>query len=161
MKIYTDGATSNNGYENSVGGWAWILLDENETILMEKSGHIDSATNNICELTAIINACETVEKTINKDEKIIVYSDSAYVINGLNDWIHTWRRNNWQTAKRQPVKNQELWKKLLPFVDDNRFNFNKVKGHNGDKTPDAYWNDYIDKKAVKAKIKGLKNDEGG
>lgn len=155
MIVYTDGATSNNGKANAVGGWAWAIIDQTEDkLLLSDSGQIlYDATNNICELTAILNACETVEKIINKDEKVIVYSDSAYAINGLNDWIYTWRRNNWQTAKRQPVKNQELWERLLPFVDDNRFNFEKVKGHNGDKTSDAYWNDYVDKKAVKAKTK--------
>ena len=154
--IYTDGATSGNGYEGAQGGWAWILLDENNNIILEACGHINDATNNICELTAIIKACEAVEKIIGKDEKVIVYSDSAYAINGLNDWIYTWRCNNWQTARRQPIKNQELWEKLLPFVDDNRFDFNKVKGHNGDSSPDAHWNDYVDKKAVKAKIKDSK-----
>lgn len=149
--IYTDGATSGNGYEGAQGGWAWILLDEEDNIVLEACGHINDATNNICELTAIIKACEAVEKMIGKDEKVIVYSDSAYAINGLNDWIYTWRRNNWQTARRQPIKNQELWEKLLPFVDDSRFNFNKVKGHNGGKTPDAYWNNYVDRLAVEAK----------
>lgn len=152
FSLYTDGATSNNGYDNAIGGWAWALI-KNDKIILEDCGHVNNATNNICELTAIINACETVEKMINKDEKVIVYSDSAYAINGLNDWIYTWRYNNWQTAKRQPIKNQELWKRLLLFVDDSRFVFNKVKGHNGDKTSEAYWNDYVDKKAVKAKEK--------
>lgn len=150
-KIYTDGATSGNGYEDAQGGWAWILLDEEDNIVLEACGHINDATNNICELTAIIKVCEAVEKMIGKDEKVIVYSDSAYAINGLNDWIYTWRRNNWQTARRQPIKNQELWEKLLPFVDDSRFNFNKVKGHNVGKTPDAYWNNYVDRLAVEAK----------
>lgn len=146
MRIFTDGATSGNGYEGAQGGWAWILLDEEEKIILEESGHLDNTTNNICELTAIIKACEAVEKMIDKDKRVIVYSDSAYAINGLNDWIYTWRCNNWQTARRQPIKNQELWKRLLPFVDDNRFDFNKVKGHSVN-----YWNNYVDQKAVAAK----------
>lgn len=151
MIIYTDGATSNNGYQNAVGGWAYVIINETENIMAQDNGRINEATNNICELTAIIKACEAAEKIIDKDEKVIVYSDSAYAINGLNEWIYTWRRNNWQTAKRQPIKNQELWTKLLPFVDDNRFDFNKVKGHNGNKTLDAYWNNYVDRLAVEAK----------
>ena len=85
--IYTDGATSDNGREGARGGWAWILLDE-DRIILEESGHLDNTTNNICELTAIIKACETVEKIIDKNKKVIVYSDSAYAINGLNDWIY-------------------------------------------------------------------------
>lgn len=156
MIIYTDGATSNNGYQNAVGGWAYVIINETENIIAQDSGRINEATNNICELTAIIKACEAVEKIIDQDEKVIVYSDSAYAINGLNDWIYTWRCNNWQTTRRQPIKNQELWEQLLSFVDDNRFNFNKIKGHNGNKTLDAYWNDYVDKKAVQAKMKASK-----
>ena len=158
-KIYTDGATSGNGYEGAQGGWAFVAIDENEKIILEGCGHINNTTNNICELTAIIKACETAEKMINKDEKVIVYSDSAYAINGLNDWICTWRHNNWQTSKRQPIKNQELWKRLLLFVDDSRFSFEKVKGHNVDKTPDTYWNNYVDRLAVEAKVSNLEESD--
>lgn len=156
MRIFTDGATSLNGYEGSRGGWAFVILDNNGKLVEENSGHIEPATNNICELTAIIEACMTCVNLIKEDDCITIYSDSAYVINGLNDWIYKWQKNNWQTANKHTVKNQNLWEKLLPFVNDNRFNFNKVKGHNGDNSPDAYWNDYVDKKAVKAKIKDSK-----
>ena len=89
MIIYTDGATSNNGYKNAVGGWAYVIINESGNIMAQDSGQINEATNNICELTAIIKACEAVEKIIDQDEKVIVYSDSAYAINGLNDWIYT------------------------------------------------------------------------
>lgn len=154
-KIYTDGATSGNGYEGAQGGWAWLLLDEEEKIIHQNSGHIDNATNNICELQAVINACMTCTNLIKEDDCITIYSDSAYVINGLNDWIYKWQKNNWQTANKHTVKNQNLWKNLLPYVNDNRFTFKKVAGHSNNKTSDAYWNNYVDEMAVKMKfIKG-------
>lgn len=75
MEIYTDGATSNNGYNDAIGGWAFVVADESNT---NDKGFVKNATNNICELLAIINACKFAEKI---NEPIIIYSDSAYCIN--------------------------------------------------------------------------------
>ena len=61
MIIYTDGATSNNGYQDAVGGWAYVIINETENIMAQDSGRINEATNNICELTALINACKTAD----------------------------------------------------------------------------------------------------
>lgn len=150
-EIYTDGATSNNGYENSYGGWAWILI-EGDTLLLRNSGFIDKATNNICELTAIAEACERAAREIEPEDKVIVYSDSAYCVNCyVQKWYKRWMINGWKTSKKEPVANKELWKRLIPFFEKENFTFFKVKGHSGNKEKHGYWNDIVDKMAVEAK----------
>lgn len=142
--IYTDGATSGNGYENAQGGWAWILLDENNELIERVDGHINNATNNICELTAVIDACENVDP----DKEYIIYSDSAYIINCYKDkWYRKWLQNGWVNSKRQPVANKELWERLIPFFENSNFYFEKVKGHANNK-----FNNMVDEMAVKAKF---------
>lgn len=141
MEIYTDGATSNNGYVGARGGWAWILVD-NEEILAQGSGHIDEATNNICELTAIINAC--IHYSNNYTQPIILYSDSSYCINCYKQkWYENWLKNGWLNSKKQPVANKELWEQLIPFFNNPNFIFEKTKGHSTNK-----WNNLVDKMAV-------------
>lgn len=146
-EIYTDGATSKNGYEGAVGGAAFvILLDGNK--LCEWNKKIEPATNNICEMLAIISACEEVKPMLNEFDKVNVYSDSAYVVNSYKQfWWKAWLHNNWVNSKKEPVKNRELWEELIPYFQDPRFQFIKVRGHTGLND----WNDYVDKLAVKAK----------
>ena len=146
--IYTDGATSGNGYEGAQGGWAWILLDENENIILKGCGHIDNATNNICELTAVIDACRRTDF----DKEYVVYSDSAYIINCYKDkWYKKWELNGWLTSKRQPVANKELWEELIYYFEKPNFHFMKVKGHADTLDQHSKWNNYVDKLAVEAK----------
>lgn len=141
--IYTDGATSGNGYEGAQGGWAWILLDENENIILKGCGHIDNATNNICELVAVIDACRRVDF----GKEYVVYSDSAYIINCYKDkWYKKWELNGWLTSKRQPVANKELWEELIYYFEKPNFRFMKVKGH-----ADNKFNNMVDQMAVAAK----------
>ena len=80
-KIYTDGACSNNGKENPVGGSAYVVLDEKENIILEKAFKIEPATNNICELKALIEGCSAISSILRFNDSVIVYSDSAYCIN--------------------------------------------------------------------------------
>ena len=146
-KIYTDGATSGNGYEGAQGGWAWILLDENENISDSCMCHEDNVTNNYCELRAVINACRFFE--LNKENKdCIVYSDSAYIINCYKQkWYKKWQTNGWLNSKKQPVANKELWEKIIPYFENPHFSFEKVAGHANDK-----WNNFVDGMAVYAKF---------
>ena len=145
-EIYTDGATSKNGYEGAVGGAAFVMLLNGEKIA-EWSSKIEPATNNICEMLAIINACEEVDPMLNEFDKVNIYSDSAYCINCYKQfWWKAWLHNNWVNSKKEPVKNKELWERLIPYFQDARFQFIKVKGHSDNK-----WNNYVDKLAVEAK----------
>lgn len=144
MKIYTDGATSKNGYEGSKGGWAWIIVDNN-SIIQQGIGSAAEVTNNQCELMALIEACEAAAKI---DEYFDVYSDSAYCINCYQQkWYKKWQTNGWVNSKKEPVANKELWQLLIPFFENSNFNFIKVKGHADDK-----WNNYVDRRAVEARL---------
>ena len=104
VTIYTDGACSGNP---GPGGWGAILmLGENRK---EISGGSENTTNNIMELTAVIEAL----KILKRPCKVNVYSDSAYVVNAfLQKWIYGWMKKGWKTASGDPVKNKELWQEL-------------------------------------------------
>jgi len=149
-KIYTDGATSGNGYEGAQGGWAWILINEEEGIISKKVGHLDNTTNNICELTAVIDACRNAwtGMTLDPNPTFTIYSDSAYIINCYKQkWYKKWQANGWINSKKQLVANKELWEYLIPYFEDPMFSFEKVKGHADDK-----WNNKVDEMAVQAKF---------
>ena len=121
ITIYTDGACSGNP---GPGGWGAILMlgDHKKEI----SGGSKETTNNIMELTAVIQALRLVKRPC----KIKLYSDSAYVVNGfLQGWIYNWIKKNWKTADGKPVKNKELWEELYNFTKIHEIEFIKVKGH--------------------------------
>ena len=121
VTIYTDGACSGNP---GPGGWGAILmLGENRK---EISGGSENTTNNIMELTAVIEAL----KLLKYPCKVNLYSDSAYVVNAfLQKWIINWQKNNWKTADKKDVKNKELWQELLDLTNTHSVKFIKVKGH--------------------------------
>lgn len=119
--IYTDGACSGNP---GAGGWGAILMHENRK--KEISGFEQYTTNNIMELTAVIESL----KILKKPCKVELFSDSAYVVNAINQgWLENWKNNNWLGSDKKPVKNEELWKSLCELLDMHQVNFNKVKGH--------------------------------
>ena len=121
VTIYTDGACSGNP---GSGGWAAVLIyNENRK---EISGSKKETTNNIMELTAVIEALKLLKYPCEVD----LYSDSAYVVNGFNQgWIYNWRKNNWRTSSKEPVKNKEIWEELYNLSKIHKVNFIKVKGH--------------------------------
>ena len=121
ITIYTDGACSGNP---GPGCWGAILMYKNNK--KEISGGKKDTTNNVMELTAVIEALKLVKFPC----KIKVYSDSAYVVNGfLQGWIYNWIKKNWRTADGNPVKNKELWEILYNFTKTHEIEFIKVKGH--------------------------------
>ena len=92
----------------------------------EISGGNKNTTNNIMEMTAVIEALKLVKRPC----KIQIYSDSAYVVNAfLQGWIYNWIKKGWKTADGNPVKNKELWVELYNFTTIHEIKFNKVKGH--------------------------------
>lgn len=119
--IYTDGACSGNP---GPGGWAAILIyGDNKK---EISGGSKETTNNIMELTAILEAL----KALKVDCEVEVYSDSAYSVNAFNQgWIYNWMKKGWRTASGEPVKNKEIWQELYSLTQKHKVTFNKVKGH--------------------------------
>ena len=121
VTIYTDGACSGNP---GPGGWGSILMmGENRK---EISGGSANTTNNIMELTAVIEAL----KMLKRPCKVNIYSDSAYVVNAfVQKWIYGWMKKGWKTAGNEPVKNKELWQELYELTKIHDVTFNKVKGH--------------------------------
>ena len=119
--IYTDGACSGNP---GPGGWGAILMYKDAK--KEISGGMKETTNNIMELTAVIEAL----KMLKRPCKVNVYSDSAYTVNAFNQgWIYNWMKNGWKTANKEPVKNKELWQELYALTKKHKVEFIKVKGH--------------------------------
>ena len=119
--IYTDGACSGNP---GPGGWGSILMTgENKR---EISGGKKDTTNNVMELTAVIEAL----KLLKRPCKVDLYSDSAYVVNAfLQNWIWGWIKNSWKNSNKEEVKNKELWQELLSLTKIHDVTFHKVKGH--------------------------------
>jgi ribonuclease HI len=122
IKIYTDGSCLNNPGN---GGWAAIIND-NETI-KKISGSVKDTTNNKMELMAPIMALQEIDK----NNEIEIYTDSQYVRLGITEWIHKWIKNNWQTSKKEPVKNKELWMQLYELTKSYKIKWIWVKAHAG------------------------------
>ena len=122
IKIYTDGSCLNNPGD---GGWAAIIIDNEE--ILKISGGEKNTTNNKMELMAPIGAL----KKIDKNRKVEIYTDSKYVKLGITEWIHKWRKNNWQTSKKENVKNKELWIELYELTKSFEINWIWVKAHAG------------------------------
>ena len=122
IKIYTDGSCLNNPGN---GGWAAIIND-NE-IIKKISGSVKDTTNNKMELMAPIMALQEIDK----NNEIEIYTDSQYVRLGITEWIHKWIKNNWQTSKKEPVKNKELWMQLYELTKTYKIKWIWVKAHAG------------------------------
>jgi ribonuclease HI len=119
--IYTDGACSGNP---GPGGWGTILMYKN--VKKEISGYMENTTNNIMEITAVIEGL----KLLKYECEVEIYSDSAYVVNAFNNhWIEGWRKKNWINSSKEPVKNKELWQELYNLTKQHNVKFIKVKGH--------------------------------
>ena len=135
--IYTDGACSGNP---GPGGWGAVILNEekNDTNI---SGKEQSTTNNRMELMAPIMALRKIKKA----SKIIIYTDSIYLKNGITTWIKNWEKNGWKNANKKPVKNKDLWVTLNELSKEHVVNWKWVKAHAGNK-----YNEIADKLATEA-----------
>jgi ribonuclease HI len=135
--IYTDGACSGNP---GPGGWAALLQWNNQEKTI--SGGSENTTNNRMEMTAIIEAL----KALKWPCRVKIHSDSALIINTFNqNWIHGWIRRGWKKANKDPVLNQDLWKKMLAAMKPHEISWIKVKGHANDER-----NNRVDRLAVEA-----------
>ena len=123
VKMWTDGACKGNP---GVGGWgAWLVADGHEKELF---GGDLLTTNNKMELTAVIEGLRALKRPC----EVELHVDSTYVMNGITKWIHGWKRNNWRTADKKPVKNLELWQELEAETKRHTIDWRWVKGHSGD-----------------------------
>jgi len=121
LTIYTDGACSPNP---GPGGWGAVIL-RGATIVKELSGGEEVSTNNRMELSAAVEALRAVPS----GARIVLYTDSIYLKNGITDWINKWQINEWRTADKKPVKNSDLWKDLLVLIERHQVEWRWIKGH--------------------------------
>lgn len=157
VELYTDGACRGNGTaKNATAGVGVVLIiDNNEPVFCKNKLKFTPNTNNKAEISAIITGINLLYEYYDfKDDdfvkdKLTIYSDSNYVIQGITKWIDGWRANGWKTANKTDVKNKELWQALdrMLTVLSNHFEieFVKVKGHSGN-----LWNEKCDKLANQA-----------
>lgn len=122
IEIYTDGACSGNP---GPGGWGVLLrIGDAET---ELCGGESVTTNNRMELFAVIEALQSFTGSVEAR----VYTDSQYVQKGISEWIHSWKQRGWKTAGKEPVKNEDLWRRLDALVAKHELEWHWVRGHNG------------------------------
>ena len=146
--VYTDGACKGNP---GPGGWGALLIRGGSE--QELFGGERSTTNNRMELTAVIRALEALEQGSDVD----LYLDSQYVKQGIESWIHTWKRNGWRTADRKPVKNAELWRELDTLAKTHAIRWHWVRGHAD--TPGNHRADALANRGV-AQVNGPGNMNG-
>lgn len=134
--IFTDGSCLTNPGN---GGWAAIIKQDEK--IRRISGSEKNTTNNRMELLAPINAL----KQIKTESPVEIYTDSQYVKLGITEWINNWVKNNWQTSKKENVKNKDLWIELYNLNKSFDINWNWIKAHAGNKL-----NEEVDLLAKKA-----------
>ena len=124
IEVYTDGSCLGNPGK---GGWAFLV--NNEGVISSRSGYSIKATNNQMELTGAIKA---IEFLVNHKE-MSIYTDSNYLKNGITLWVNNWKKNNWKTASKNPVKNKELWERLDQLNYLKKIKWKWVKAHDTNK----------------------------
>jgi ribonuclease HI len=124
VQLYTDGACSGNP---GPGGWGLIMRHPATGKEAERSGAEKTTTNNRMELMAVIEGL----KMLSRPSIVELYSDSQYVLKGLKEWIHSWKRRGWKTADKKPVKNVELWKQLDELAQQHELHTHWIRGHDG------------------------------
>ncbi|MBJ90304.1 MAG: ribonuclease HI [Woeseia sp.] len=138
IEIYTDGACRGNP---GPGGWGALMISGKHRKTIH--GGETNTTNNRMELTAAIKALNA----LNGPRKVLLHTDSTYVMNGINDWLPRWKVRGWKTAAKKPVKNQDLWQALDEAIALHEIEWKWVRGHSGvpgNEEADALANQGID-----------------
>ncbi|MET3961006.1 ribonuclease HI [Marmoricola sp. OAE513] len=148
VTIHTDGGCTPNP---GPGGWGAVLR-QGEHVLELCGGEPGETTNNRMELTAPIMALEALKRPV----VVHLYTDSTYVRNGITTWVTGWARNGWKTSGKQPVKNVDLWQRLLAACEAHQVEWFWVKGHAG--VPD---NELADELATRGMAEAMSSAAGG
>lgn len=152
VRIFTDGACSGNP---GPGGWAAIFNTDKECNIIK--GYEENTTNNRMELTAVVMAMERIHRSHENGNVYELFSDSAYVVNSINNaWIKVWKSNDWKTTRNEDIKNKDLWDRYLKVIEELNKNkivlkIIKIKGHTGNA-----FNEYVDKLAKEEVLKAKK-----
>jgi ribonuclease HI len=122
VEIYTDGACRGNP---GPGGWGALL--KSGKLEREICGGDPETTNNRMELTAAIEALNALKRS----SSVVLFTDSKYVMDGINEWMPNWKKRGWKTAARKPVKNRDLWRALDEATQRHEIDWRWVRGHDG------------------------------
>ena len=141
VRVFTDGACSGNPGN---GGWGVVIVKDNE--IGKYNGSENDTTNNRMELKAAIEGI----KLATNGSPLTLYTDSKYVKDGITSWVRNWKKNNWLTSSRKPVKNQDLWEQLDVLNNEHQVLWKWVKGHQIEKTEDSRYNNLADALAREA-----------
>lgn len=143
VEIFTDGACRGNP---GPGGWGALLRYAGKEKTLRGGERL--TTNNRMELMAAISALEELKRPC----KVELTTDSKYVMQGITEWLANWKKRNWKTASRQPVKNVDLWQRLDAATQRHEINWHWVRGHNGH--PENERADELANEAIDAMLKG-------
>lgn len=155
IRIFTDGACSGNP---GPGGWASVFSTKNGCKVLK--GHEKETTNNKMELMAVVRSMEKINKNGTRKNIYKIFSDSAYVVNSINNsHIDNWKMNGWKTTRGKDVKNKDLWERFINVRSKIHskgmiLEIIKVKGHSGN-----IFNEYVDKLAKEEVLKA--KNQGG
>jgi len=122
IRLYSDGSSLGNP---GPGGWGTILKYKDN--IKELSGANNLTTNNQMELKGVIEGLKALKEPCDVE----IISDSKYVVQGINEWLSNWIKNNWKTAGKKPVKNLDLWQEYVKISKPHKITATWVKGHNG------------------------------
>lgn len=135
ITIFTDGSSRGNP---GPGGYGYIAIYPNvsgEMYIDEGGGYEAHTTNNRMEITAVLKALKNFDgyydTSAMRDMKFLIYLDAAYVLNGITKWVYGWEKNGWKTSQKEPVMNEDLWKKLMQAVTGKNIQWKLLKGHSG------------------------------
>ena len=138
IRVFTDGACRGNPGN---GGWGVVII--RDTKIFKHNGSENDPTNNRMELKAAIEGI----KLAADESKLMLYTDSKYVMDGITSWIGNWKKNNWLTSSKKPVKNQDLWEQLDTLNERYNVSWKWVKGHQIEETEDSRYNNLADELA--------------
>ena len=151
LEVYTDGSLKSLGSKRC-GGWAYVVISNTKMIYTDSGGEYDT-TNQRMELMAVYQAIKYLESIRRPEDRVIIYSDSAYVINCFEEcWYKIWVKNGWYNSQKQPVANADLWDVIIPYFDNWWYSFYKVPAHQNN-----YWNNVVDEMA-QAEAQKLKDN---
>lgn len=127
MLIWSDGSSRGNP---GSGGWGVVIVSPEKEVI-ELGGKERRTTNNRMELMAAISAFSFVSKNYPYSNKIIIHTDSSYMINGITKWVHSWRKNNWLISQKKEVLNRDFWERLFSLTEGKKIEWKYVAGHGG------------------------------
>lgn len=122
--IFTDGASKGNPGPGAYGA----IIVYPDGLVSELGDYEKNTTNNRMELSGALFALTEAKE---RDEEIIVYTDSKYLIGGMTSWLFNWQKNNWRTAQKKEVLNKDLWEKLALATQNKKIDWQYVAGHSG------------------------------